>query len=604
MGRNDTKITRRNVVVSGLALGSAMSITAAENKPKASASATAWDMEVDIVCVGSGCAAITAAVTAVGNGDTAVVLEREKRLGGTTAKSGAVHWIPNNPTLKAAGVVDERSDALQYMVRYSYPNSYVATHPTLGITEDQFKLIAALYDNGFLMVERLISMGVYNVAQWKLSELGQFTNPGVPVMSIRTPDYMSHAPENKVKSGRAIAMTLGEGKTSGTIGGGVDFIERFASFFKSKGGTVLTEHPVIDVVANSKGEVVGVLAQNGEKQLRVRARKGVIFGTGGFAQNPSMLRRFLKTMPFGSCAGIGSQGDLIRIATRLGAALGNMPNAWWANVPVEQALKSRVFGTVMFAPSGDSMIHVNKHGKRYVDEYRPYNSHGKVYQSYEPLDEEYPNHIVFAVFDQRTVDIYGGDGPLPRPGELPYWVMKADTLDQLTQAISSRLETLRSQSIGTHLAKDFSENLKKTIHRFNGFARAGVDEDFGRGKYELDREFFGTMSLPRDAEAMKGQKFSTNTNRTMYPISDTGPYYAIMLGLGLLDTTGGPVVNDSGQMVDYDGKPIPGLYGAGNCIAAPSGEAYYGAGGTVGPGMTFGYISANHAHGAPVKEVA
>lgn len=485
------------------------------------------------------------------------------------------------------------------MVRYSYPNEYVEDDPTLGIPQDRFQLIAALYDNGAPMVERLMAMGVYKVAQWKLSELGASTNPNAPAMSDSTPDYLAHAPEDKVKSGRAIAMTLGEGRTSGTLGGGTDFIERFAAFFREKGGTILTEHRVIDVLKNPKGEVAGVIARSGAKNIRIRARKGVVFGTGGFAQNPAMMRRFLKTLPFGSCSGVGSQGDLIPIASRLGAALGNMPNAWWANVPVEQALRSRIFGSVMFLPSGDSMMHVNKYGKRFVDEYRPYSSRGKTYQVWDATEEEYPNHISFMVFDQRTVDIYGGNGPLPRPGELPYWVIKGETFDELAERIGTRLSSLRTKSVGVRLAGGFAENLKQTVKRYNGFALGGVDVDFGRGKYDLDREFFGSMSLPRDADAMKGHEFLPNP--TMYPFSDSGPYYAILLGLGLLDTTGGPVVNEKAQMVDYEGNPIPGLYGAGNCIAAPSGEAYYGPGGTVGPGMTFGYIAANHAHGSPAR---
>jgi 3-oxosteroid 1-dehydrogenase len=584
MQERDTKVTRRGLVTSGLALGGAVSALSATSALKAESpkANVKWDYEADIICVGSGAAAITAAATAVGNGDKVIVLEKERRLGGTTAKSGAVHWIPNNPQLRAAGIKDERDDALRFMVRFSYPNNYVANDPTLGIPEDRYKLIEALYDNGSAMVERLVDLGVYKTATW--------TIPGAEVI----PDYLSHVPENKVPVGRSIAMIPVDQQASGAVGSGASFVEVFAKFVRGKGGMILTEHAVTDVVRNTQGEVVGVAAQSAGKAVRVRARKGVVFGTGGFAQNPAMLKRFLQTLPFGSCAGVGSQGDLIPIASRLGAALGNMPNGWWANVPVEQAIKSRIFGSVIFLPAGDSMIYVNKHGKRFVDEYRSYTSRGRAYNIWDSTEEEYPNHISFMVFDQRTVDIYGGLNPLPRPGELPYWAIKADTLDQLSQAIESRLDSLRSHSIGIHLTPDFAANLAKTVEAFNGYAKSGVDDEFGRGKYDLDQHFFATMSPPRDADAIKGQKFKQN--RTMYPVADKGPYYAILIGLGVLDTNGGPVVNEHAQIVDYAGNPISGLYGAGNCIAAPSGEAYYGPGGTVGPAMTFGFIASNHAH--------
>jgi hypothetical protein len=175
-------------------------------------------------------------------------------------------------------------------------------------------------------------------------------------------------------------------------------------------------------------------------------------------------------------------------------------------------------------------------------------------------------------------------------------VIKGDSLHDLTGKIDKRLGEIASQTGGVALAPSFDGNLKKTIKRFNGFAKSGKDEDFQRGKAAYDSEWHPVFS-PMKTDA--GWPANDGPSITMYPIRDEGPYYAIILVAGALDTCGGPAIDASARVLDTHDQPIRGLYGAGNCIASPSREAYWGAGHTLGLSMTFGYIAANSAHKEP-----
>jgi succinate dehydrogenase/fumarate reductase flavoprotein subunit len=185
---------------------------------------------------------------------------------------------------------------------------------------------------------------------------------------------------------------------------------------------------------------------------------------------------------------------------------------------------------------------------------------------------------------------YGMRRPIPMPEENPSWVITGADWDELTARIRTRLEKVAEHTGGYQLDGSFAGNLKVTVERFNGYAAAGKDPEFERGETPI-QIYWG--SVPRE---------ENQQNPTMYPFSGSGPYHCILVAGGGLDTKGGPRTDGQARVLDQSGKPIRGLYGAGNCVASPAGQAYWSAGGTLGPAIAFGYIAGLNVVEEPVKE--
>ncbi|MGH7292815.1 MAG: FAD-binding protein, partial [Myxococcota bacterium] len=168
-------------------------------------------------------------------------------------------------------------------------------------------------------------------------------------------------------------------------------------------------------------------------------------------------------------------------------------------------------------------------------------------------------------------------------------------------ALDERLAEYAGRTGGARLGASFAQTLGATVTRWNQLSARGVDLDFHRGERIYDREWhLKIWSFPN-----QGTKHALEQkNVTMHALSARGPYHAIILAAGTLDTNGGPVINRNAQVLDATGRPIPGLYGAGNCIASPTGPYYYAGGGTLGPAVTFGCIAGESAAQEPVKELA
>ena len=535
-----------------------------------------FDLESDVVVVGGGGGGLPAALFARWLGDEVVLLEKAPELGGTARKAAFWYWVPNNAPMRELGIADTEEDFLRYVARLSRPDRYDPAGPTLGLGEWEYALCRAIYESASPAAELLRERGA------------------LPYRHCRdVPDYWSELPEDKAPTGRVLVP---EGARESMSDGGEVGVRTMSEAAARDGVDIRTSHRVQRLVT-ADGAVVGVEASIADgATVRIRARKAVIFATGGFTHDRELRENFLSAPVYGGCAAITNEGDFVRIASSVGAQLRNMNYAWMCPIPLEKAVARRADLVGMFSVAGDSMIFVDKRGRRVVNEKLPYNELAQEFFRWDPTSGEYPNLVLIQVWDQRSQDHSASDeyGRLiVPPGTDDGHVIRGGTLDELAAAIAERLERYRAHTGGLALAEDFAANLRASIERFNGFAERGVDEDFGRGERAVQQLFNG---LVKDEPGRE--------NPTMWPISDEGPYYAALVTGGTLDTKGGPKATPDGHVVDDLDRPIAGLYGVGNCVASASARAYWAGGATLGPILAFAYRAANAAHAEPVREAA
>ena len=546
------------------------------------ASQATWDDGYDVVVVGAGAAGFPAALNAARLGSSAVILEKAPEAGGTMKKSAAWYWIPNNTYMREDGKPDDKDAFLRYVARLSRPQTYDPGAERLGMTDWEYEAVSALYDNASDANDTLAEMGAI-----------------APLYSPAIPDYHSTLPEAGVPYGRTLQIDRGDGE----MGKGDVLTGQLLAACEKHDVPVLYEHRVTGVVVDDGGAVIGVRASTPDGDKHIAARQGVVFASGGFTHDDELRKNFLPAVLVSGCAARTNEGDFVHIATALGLPLRNMNFAWMAPIPFELAVRKAPELSGIFAVPGDSMIWVDKYGRRVVNEKTIYNELAMSFLEFDAEKLEYPRYLMFMIWDQRTMDGWAPPGADTDPGPHlqlanygnvvydDYHLIKGETLDALASAIEARLESLASHSGGFSLDKSFGKNLPKAIARYNKLAPTGKDADLHRGDNPIELIFNGP-----------GLPDNDTGNPTMYPISESGPYYATIICAGTLDTKGGPVTSTSGQVLDSDGEPVPGLYAVGNCAANPSSQAYWAGGGTIGPYFTFAYLAGEHVARQPRRE--
>ncbi len=581
MSTKNNDITRRKIIAgAGGAAAAGLLVTQAGCSQGQSPDSIKWDQETDIIVVGTGIGGSTAALTAKDNGDDVVIIDKAGVYGGTSMQTAAVIWVPNSVFLRNQGINDSKDDCLKYLARFSFPTKYHPDAPNLGLSPSEFLLLEAFYDNAYVALDRLIELKALNAVEWTMWSANR-----------PTPDYLDNVPENKVPTGRAVGVI----NSSGEIGQGIEMMRQMETAVKGLGIPILLQHSAERLVTDKNGRVNGLIAKASGKEISLRARKGVIFASGGYSHNTGYVADFQRTPVHGSCALPLSTGDFMKIATDVGAKMGNMSGAWRMQLPIEQAMVSRAVPYGVFYVPGDSMIQVNKYGKRVVNEKKNYNDRAEIHGVYDPSKAEFTNHLMFMIYDQRSAEAFAGRWPIPAmPGSDAYTV-NGKGINELAANLSVRLSSIAENTGSVVLGENFEEQLSKTIRGFNQDAERGEDSEFGRGGSDNDIAWNQAFNAMKEDSDWPENPYP---NLVLHPIDVSGQLYAIILTSGTLDTNGGPIVNQYAQIMNGNDEPVEGLYGAGNCIASPSKEAYWGAGGPLGLSMTYGYIAANKANSA------
>ena len=529
----------------------------------------------DVIVLGSGAAGLTAAFTAAHEGALVAVLEKHSRIGGTTSWSGGHVWIPNNPHMAEIGAADSLEDAMAYLT-------------SLGRGNVDESLIRAFVDNGPRMAEYVEKYG----------GLEFFAVPGLP-------DYYPNNPGGRPGGGRTMGTKLFAFDSLGpwkdrvepgpyypadfrmdetAIGSAVPkpptpqerarraersergmgqgLIGMLLAACVREGVEFEESAPAVELV-RTDGRVVGAVVETAHGRRTVRAERGVVLATGGFEWNPEYCSTFLRGVVGMPVSIPTNTGDGLRMAMRIGSALQNMREAWWipaAKLPpgVNPMNREMITGDRTRPRS----ILVNRLGRRFTNEAVNYHGIGGAFHQEDVNEFGYANLPAWLIFDHEYLTRYGSIGR-PYTGETPPWLIEAPTLP----ALADRLGVPPAE-------------LERTVERWNANVASGVDPDFHRGQSAHDL-WWGDPYLKGTIEG------------TLGPL-DAPPYYALELTIGTLGTKGGPKVDADARVIDLDGYPIPGLYAAGN-VSSPTGAAYGGPGGTLGPAMTFAWLAGRHA---------
>ena len=560
-------------------------------------STASWDHTVDLLVVGSGAGAMTAALTAYDRGGTPLLIEKSDRYGGNSAMSGGGLWVPNNHLMEGVGIKDTPEDAWAYLK--GTVGDTVAEDRLRTYLEQAPQMVKYLTEHSKVQLVALPEYADYYQHVTGCRPGGRSIEPKSFHAGALGDEFLNMREQNpQMLIMNRIFMTVFEARTLLTRAPGwirltmklmgrywLDLPWRFKS---RRDRNVAMGNALVGMLRRSlmdrgiplwlktaarelvveNGRVVGVVAQKDGAPVRIRANKGVVLAAGGFEASQEMREKYLPhpTRAEWSCGNHANTGDAINLGLSVGAALDLMDDAWWGPttvVPGEPHARMLVI-----EKSLPGSILVNKRGERVVNEAAPYIDVVKA--MYKNSAAGAPCVPAYLVFDATYRKKYPC-GPVLQASQQPDWA-----LPKALRGYFKKADTL--EGLAAQLGVDAAE-LKATVAKFNQYARDGKDLDFHRGETVFDRYYGDEKVQP---------------NACLAPI-ETPPFYGLEAYPGELGTKGGLKTDARAHVLKETGETIPGLYAIGNCSASIMGHSYPGAGATIGPAMTFGYVAARDA---------
>lgn len=530
-----------------------------------------WDEVADVVVVGSGAAGVAAALSAQHHGATAIVLERSDKLGGTTACSAGGIWIPNNHHMHEVESKDSREQALTYL-------------RSLSLGGMDMELAEIYVDEApavlrFVEVDQSLSFNATTLPDY------QPENPGGTFGRTLTPqlfpagelgDLRPHlrcAPSfpvpfcwEDIQHGINLVdpAVFRDRLAQGLVGGGEALMAGLIKQALDQGvrfqRNVRARRLVMD-----DGTIVGLECESQGQVRRMGARRAVILASGGFEWNEGLVKDHVAGPIEAPLSPPSCEGDGLIMAMEAQAAIANTKEAAWMPaicIPGEVYDGRQLYRLTGGERANPRSIMVNRAGRRFVNEAHNYNDVGRAMHNFDAMKFDYPNLPAWIIVDREFMDRYTFATRLPGDA-IPEWIEAAATLRKLAEKIEID-----------------PDGLESTVERYNAQVEKGTDPDFGRGSSSYDLAF--------------GDGSREGALQTLGPI-ERAPFYACRVYSGVLQTKGGPKINARSEVLNVRGRPIQGLYAAGNASAGFTGMAYPGGGGSVGPALVFGHIAGRNA---------
>lgn len=519
----------------------------------------------NVVVVGSGAAGLAAAIAAHNAGASVMIAESTESVGGTTSLSGGVGWFPVNHQEMAG----EQRDCVE--LSREYLHALAVGDVDLDLSE-QFITQAGpaakwIEDNSVLEWD-LLPYPDYHCEMPGGMEAGgrslsaRPVTPRSDVASILRPALSWRAPVThlEVMTNTIDPKVIAQRREIGTVTMGQALVAALLTTCLDLGIEVRT-NTLAHTLVREGDRVVGVecTTPNGEEVFR----GSVILAHGGFERDATYARAFLRLPNPAPTGAPGALGDGLGMAMSVGAELGNMSEAWWAptiHIPGDEIDGEPLYRLLLSERSRPGSIMVDSHGRRFVNESQNYNDVGRSLQSFDAGSYSFDRAQSWFVFDKKYRDSYLV-GPVFPTDPDPEYFLKGETITDLAQAMGVS-----------------SINFEATVEKFNADAHIGSDSEFHRGTSSYDRAL--------------GDPLSAHPN--LRPI-EQGPFYAIQVHAGTLGTKGGARTDAQGRVRSAAGGVIEGLFAAGNASASSFGFAYPGAGGTIGPAITFGVLAGRTA---------